>query len=331
MFRPLLISLFITSTALATTWTVDDDGKADFENIQAAVDAASDGDEIVVMPGIYISTTSEVVNPNGKELWIHSSQGAKVTVIDGQLERRGLVCISSETNKTIIEGFTVTNCDYSGPDGNDGGGGMYNAGSSPTLTNCSFTGNHARHHGGGMFNNNSSPTLTNCIFENNSPSDNNHDPTRTGGGMLNKNGSNPTLANCTFENNGALGRGGGMSNYSSSPTLENCTFENNSAFLEGGGMYNYNSSPTLTDTVVCGNTPDQIYGDWTDNGGNWVEDECPIDCPADINGDGYVDVSDLLAIIDQWGLTNSPADVNDDGIVDVSDILIVIGNWGVCE
>ena len=41
MFRPVLISLFLTSTALATTWTVDDDGKADFDNIQAAVDAGS--------------------------------------------------------------------------------------------------------------------------------------------------------------------------------------------------------------------------------------------------------------------------------------------------
>ncbi len=34
-------------------WTVDDDGKADFDNIQAAVDAASDGDEILVEPGTY--------------------------------------------------------------------------------------------------------------------------------------------------------------------------------------------------------------------------------------------------------------------------------------
>jgi len=39
MFRTLLISIFLTSAALADTWTVDDDGKADFDNIQAAVDA----------------------------------------------------------------------------------------------------------------------------------------------------------------------------------------------------------------------------------------------------------------------------------------------------
>jgi hypothetical protein len=55
------------------------------------------------------------------------------------------------------------------------------------------------------------------------------------------------------------------------------------------------------------------------------------DCPGDINGDGYVNVTDLLVVIDAWGLTNSPADVNGDGIVDVSDLLDVVGNWGPCE
>ena len=32
-------------------WTVDDDGPADFDNIQSAIDASSDGYEIIVMPG----------------------------------------------------------------------------------------------------------------------------------------------------------------------------------------------------------------------------------------------------------------------------------------
>jgi len=53
-------------------------------------------------------------------------------------------------------------------------------------------------------------------------------------------------------------------------------------------------------------------------------------CPADINGDGDVNVSDLLVIIDQWGESNSPADVNGDGDVNVSDLLEVVGNWGPC-
>jgi hypothetical protein len=74
-----------------------------------------------------------------------------------------------------------------------------------------------------------------------------------------------------------------------------------------------------------------IAFEFTDGGGNTIADECPNqECP-DINGDGYVNVTDLLAVIDQWGLTDSPADVNFDGIVNVSDLLMVVGNWGPCE
>ena len=108
-----------------------------------------------------------------------------------------------------------------------------------------------------------------------------------------------------------------------------CTFMQNSA-ATGGGLYNWSDATTLIDTVVCSNTPDQINGGYTDGGGNTIEDECPSECP-DINGDGYVNVTDLLAVIDQWGQTDSPADVTGDGVVDVTDLLEVVGNWGPCE
>ena len=72
-----------------------------------------------------------------------------------------------------------------------------------------------------------------------------------------------------------------------------------------------------------------VSGEMVDADGDGVPDLC--ECMADISEDGYVNVSDLLAVIDQWGLTNSPADINEDGIVDVSDLLIVVGNWGPCE
>ena len=57
-------------------------------------------------------------------------------------------------------------------------------------------------------------------------------------------------------------------------------------------------------------------------------DEVP--CPADANGDGSVDVTDILMVISDWGMSNSPADVNVDGVVDVSDILQMISAWGLC-
>ncbi len=52
---------------------------------------------------------------------------------------------------------------------------------------------------------------------------------------------------------------------------------------------------------------------------------------GDLNGDGVVDVSDLLILLAAWGgcpLNTCPADLNGDGIVDVSDLLILLANWG---
>jgi hypothetical protein len=51
---------------------------------------------------------------------------------------------------------------------------------------------------------------------------------------------------------------------------------------------------------------------------------------GDADGDGAVDVDDLLAVILGWGACGSPcpADVSGDGIVNVDDLIIVILNWG---
>ena len=44
-----------------------------------------------------------------------------------------------------------------------------------------------------------------------------------------------------------------------------------------------------------------------------------------------MNVTELLMVIDQWGQMGSPADINGDGVVDVTDLLIVVANWGLCE
>ena len=53
-------------------------------------------------------------------------------------------------------------------------------------------------------------------------------------------------------------------------------------------------------------------------------------CVADINNDGFVNVTDLLEIVGTWGQTNVPSDINGDGIVNVPDLLAVIDAWGSC-
>ncbi len=50
--------------------------------------------------------------------------------------------------------------------------------------------------------------------------------------------------------------------------------------------------------------------------------------PGDVNGDGLIDVTDLLAILSAWGpCPRCPEDLNEDNIVDVLDLLLVLGNW----
>jgi len=53
---------------------------------------------------------------------------------------------------------------------------------------------------------------------------------------------------------------------------------------------------------------------------------------GDLNGDGVVNVSDLLILLGQWGTcvdpNDCPADLNNDGVVNVSDLLILLSNWG---
>jgi hypothetical protein len=65
-----------------------------------------------------------------------------------------------------------------------------------------------------------------------------------------------------------------------------------------------------------------------DVNGNGIPDEC--ECLSDINGDGTVNVNDLLAVLAAWGAPGGVEDVNFDGVVDVLDLLIVLGAWGPC-
>ena len=233
------------------------------QSIQAAIDGASNGDEIEVSPGIY----NEAINFNGKAVRLYSSGGAEVTTINGTGHYHVVQCVSNEGADTVLEGFRITDGNANGAYPDYYGGGMYNNGSSPTVTNCTFTGNMASAgneyvygYGGGMFNDQASPTVTNCTFSGNTA--------ESGGGMYNS-GSNsrPTVTNCAFVGNLAYSAtagwwegGGGMYNYNSSPTVTNCTFSGNTAYFTstdwtggGGGMSNIGSSPTLTNCIFVGN------------------------------------------------------------------------------
>lgn len=81
-------------------------------------------------------------------------------------------------------------------------------------------------------------------------------------------------------------------------------------------VFNQNQSPAVVAAAVA-----------------WVEDNLIASpCPADLNNDGSVDVSDLLMLFAAWGSNpGHAADLNGDGSVDVSDLLLLFGAWGACS
>ena len=235
-----LFLMLTAGMAAAEVITVDDDGKADFASIQAAIDYASDGDEVLVEPGVYTSDGENVVDFLGKAVTVQSTQGAEVTFIDGEGMRRGVICENDEGEASVLDGFTIRNGMASMA------GGMWNRSSDPTVRHCTFENNSAELRGGGMYNQYSSPMLESCTFKSNEAED--------GGGIFNY-GNFSYLKNCAFISNSAGGVGGGMANYSDdAPTLDNCTFISNSADKYGAGMYNGNSSPDLTQCIFLNNS-----------------------------------------------------------------------------
>ena len=57
----------------------------------------------------------------------------------------------------------------------------------------------------------------------------------------------------------------------------------------------------------------------------WEVEPAVSQNPLDVNGDGVVNIPDLVAVASRFGQTvDNPADVNGDGVVDVKDILLVV-------
>jgi hypothetical protein len=151
---------------LGSTIHVDDDAcpgtgsgiEADpYCSIQYAIDAATDGDEVLVHDGTY----EEDINFKGKVINIRSENGPYVTTIDGGGNGSVVTFDSGEGEYSVLDGLTITN--GSGTGGLFGfGGGIYCSKSYPTISNCTISGNSAGMSGGGIYCSKSCPTITNC-------------------------------------------------------------------------------------------------------------------------------------------------------------------------
>ncbi len=244
-FLVLTSSLFafsMVSTANAAIINVP----ADYQTIQEGINAANDGDTVLVSPGTYV----ENINFNGKNITVGSlflttedTSYISQTVIDGNQNGSVVTFANGEDSSSTLIGFLITN-GLGGNQWNPSGGGIHCVSSSPTLKNLWVDNNSSAYKGGGIWIS-GNPTLIDVrVTENTSPFD--------GGGIL-CSGSNLNFVNLEVSGNSSNQPGGGIYFSGGELTLTNFVINNNSAYL-GGGIYSTSSDLTLINGTIYNNT-----------------------------------------------------------------------------
>ncbi|MHC4463835.1 MAG: right-handed parallel beta-helix repeat-containing protein, partial [Planctomycetota bacterium] len=228
----LLISVFLVATtcciAAGRTIYVDDDGPADFNNIQAAIDDSSRGDTIIVNPGTYTGDGNRDIDFEGKSITLQSLDGSHNCVIDCQFDGRAFDLKSTPSfppspGQLTIQGFTIKRGHASY------GGAVHCEDMRPVFIDCIFEGNNASSFGGALYSEGLMPVLVRCIFKGNSA--------RYGGAIYNSGGNVDfmLISNCVFNGNHTVTKGGAIF-AQDGISLTNCTLVGNVTFGDVGGI-----------------------------------------------------------------------------------------------
>ncbi len=275
MRRLISVSLVVVALASCPAVATIRNVPSEYSSIQQAIDASTDGDTVIVAPGLYF----ERINFNGRNIVVTStdpndSRIVGYTILNGDGEGSVVTFENRETNAAVLTGFTITGgtgtliYSYDYYSSTCGAGIMCRGGASPTITRNVITNNVAPYSreqvevqvdggryityryewsdGGGIYCSGSAIISHNVIYNNSAES---------GGGVYA--GGYATVTNNLIYNNTSA-YGGGVYIYAGS--LVNNTIVGNNADLEpesgrGGNVvasfqYDY-ALLTVANNLIC--------------------------------------------------------------------------------
>ena len=213
---PYAILTFIIPTSSLQADTIH--VPADQPTIQAGIDAAANGDTVLVADGTYTGEGNRDIDFLGKAITVRSENGPEKCIVDceGLPYHRGFYFFRSEGSGSVLEGFTIRGGWAAGP--LSSGGGILCGGASPLIRENIISDNRAAGDasddgGGGIACFNSAAIISDNVLESNTATPN-------GGGILCAWNSSVTISGNTVENNVAqVGAGGGISVIESSAAI----------------------------------------------------------------------------------------------------------------
>jgi len=224
-----------------------------YPTIQAAINAADNGDTVIVEAGTY----RENIDFIGKAITVRGSnpsnfETVKNTIIDGEQRDCCVVFRTGESSSSILEGFTLTNgggtiVDYSYNNGQikgKAGGGILCLNSSPTIRRCNIARNGLNQTGVPSRTGRGSSTITTTIH--------------CGGGIALIGDCRATIDNCFITNNKAdYGPGIIIRSYmpeQAASKISNCTIADNHNELRTPSyeMDCWDTRPVIDNTIIWG-------------------------------------------------------------------------------
>ncbi len=214
MKRTSLLAVLVVVVCAGAGWAEVRRVPSDYPTLQAGIDAAVDGDTVLVAPGVYFQT----IDFRRKNITVTSTDPddpriVSYTVLKGDANGSVVTFAGGQTSQAVLAGFTIT-----------GGGGTLH----PELG-----GNDTErlYMGGGIYCSRSSPTITKNVIVRNE-------------GLFRISESQMQVDLCF---------GGGIGCWQCSPMITYNTIRNNSAYV-GAGIIGYFGEPTIHNNMIFENS-----------------------------------------------------------------------------